>query len=60
MIVYTNSADFYHGKLAQKIDAFSRKYGGYLRQNDLESFTPKWVNPVKINYWEYNIWEIPK
>lgn len=50
---------FYRGDLADKIDGFSRKYGGFLRKEDLEGYQVEWVNPVKINYRGYEVWELP-
>jgi gamma-glutamyltranspeptidase/glutathione hydrolase len=58
-IAETNGESFYSGDLMEKIDEFSRKSGGYLRKIDLENFKPKWVDPVKINYRGYEVWEIP-
>jgi gamma-glutamyltranspeptidase/glutathione hydrolase len=58
-IAETNAEAFYRGELAEKIDAFSRKYGGYLRKEDLEQYHPQWVNPVGINYRGYDVWEMP-
>ncbi len=59
MIADTESIDFYRGEIAEKIDAFSRKYDGYLRKEDLASFTPEWVEPISIPYHGYDVWEIP-
>ncbi|WP_026702565.1 gamma-glutamyltransferase family protein [Salibacterium aidingense] len=50
---------FYQGTLAEQIDAFSRKYGGFLRKEDLARYTPEWVTPVSVPYKGYDIWEIP-
>ncbi|MBU1094662.1 MAG: gamma-glutamyltransferase [Firmicutes bacterium] len=58
-IAKTNGNTFYHGKLADQIDAFSKKYDGYIRKSDLESFKPSWVDPINISYKGYNVWEIP-
>ncbi|NPV43313.1 MAG: gamma-glutamyltransferase [Firmicutes bacterium] len=59
-IAETNAESFYRGELAEKIDAFSRKYGGYIKgKEDLASFEPEWVEPISINYRGYDIWEIP-
>ncbi|MCE7792237.1 gamma-glutamyltransferase family protein [Salipaludibacillus sp. CUR1] len=55
----TNAESFYKGDLADAIDAFSQKYGGYLRKEDLERFEPEWVTPVSVNYRGYDVWEIP-
>ena len=58
-IAETRSESFYRGDLADKIDRFSRKYGGYLRKDDLEKFKPEWVEPIKVSYRGYDIWELP-
>jgi gamma-glutamyltranspeptidase/glutathione hydrolase len=44
----TDAADFYTGDLARKIDAESRKYGGYLRYEDLAAYQPEWVEPISV------------
>lgn len=59
LIAETKAEAFYKGELADKIDAFSRKYDGYLRKEDLEAFEPEWVDPICINYRGYDVWEIP-
>ena len=58
-IAETYAESFYRGELAEKIDDFSRKFGGFLRKEDLESFEPEWVDPVSVNYRGYDVWEIP-
>lgn len=58
-IAETNSESFYRGHLADQIDAHFRKYGGFLRKEDLMSYTPEWVEPVHIHYKGYEVWEIP-
>lgn len=58
-IAVTKTESFYKGELADKIDAFSRKYGGFLRKADLEVYEPEWVEPISINYRGYDVWEIP-
>ena len=55
----TKARDFYEGDLANQIDAFSRKYKGYLRKEDLASYKPEWVEPISVNYRGYEVWEIP-
>ena len=55
----TQTESFYHGKLADQIDACSRKYGGYLRKADLEDFENEWVTPIRMNYRGYEICELP-
>lgn len=58
-IADTKADAFYKGELAEKIDAFSKKYEGWLRINDLSGFKPEWVEPVSVNYEGLDIWEIP-
>lgn len=58
-IANTKGKSFYHGDIADQIDAFSKKYGGYLRKNDLEAFKPEWVKPISVTYKGYRVWEIP-
>jgi gamma-glutamyltranspeptidase/glutathione hydrolase len=59
LIAETNAEAFYQGELAEKIDSFSRKYDGYLRLDDLNTFLPEWVEPISIDYHDYQVWEIP-
>ncbi|MFP4052090.1 MAG: gamma-glutamyltransferase family protein [Thermoplasmata archaeon] len=58
-IAETKSRSFYEGELAEKIDEFSKKYDGYLRKEDLESFEPEWVEPLSVDYRGYDVWELP-
>ena len=50
---------FYRGEIAMKIDAESRKFGGYLRYEDLAAFEAQWVEPIRLNYRGYEVCEIP-
>jgi len=58
-IAETKGESFYRGDIADRIDEFSRKTGGYIRKKDLEDYKSKWVEPISINYRGYDIWEIP-
>ena len=55
----TGAEIFYRGEIAKKIDAESRKYGGYLRYEDLAAYEAQWVEPIRINYRGYEVCEIP-
>lgn len=55
----TNAESFYRGNLAQKIAEFSRQYNGFLSAEDLADFRPTWVEPIRVNYRGYDVWEIP-
>ena len=59
MIAQTHAKAFYRGELADQIDEFSRKTGGYLRRSDLENYWCEWVKPIHINYRGYGVCEIP-
>ena len=50
---------YYRGELAKIIDSESRKYGGYLRYEDLAAFEAQWVEPLRVNYRGYEVCEIP-
>ncbi|HXI13547.1 MAG TPA: gamma-glutamyltransferase [Thermoanaerobaculia bacterium] len=50
---------FYKGEIADRIDAFFRANGGYLRKDDLARHTSTWVEPVSVNYRGYDVYELP-
>lgn len=59
LIAESKARAFYEGELAEKIVAFAKKYGGYMRKEDLAGYYPEWVEPIHINYRGYDVWEIP-
>lgn len=50
---------FYEGEIADKIDAFMRENGGYLRKEDFEAHHSEWVEPQSIDYRGYDVYELP-
>lgn len=58
-IAETQAGDFYLGELAERIDRFSLQYGGYLRKADLAAYKPEWVDPIRVGYRGYDVWEMP-
>lgn len=58
-IAHSGAESFYRGELAERIDAFSRETGGYLRKEDLAGYHPEWVKPVSARYRDVDVWEIP-
>ncbi|WP_409302816.1 gamma-glutamyltransferase family protein [Peribacillus sp. SCS-155] len=58
-IAETNAESFYRGEIADKIDEFSKKYNGFISKEDLAAYKAEWVNPIKVNYRGYDVWEIP-
>lgn len=55
----TGCESFYRGAIADRIDAFSRADGGYLRKADLAAYRAEWVEPITTNYRGYDVWELP-
>jgi len=58
-IAESKAESFYRGELAERIDAFSRDTGGYLRKEDLAGYHPEWVKPISVRYRDVDVWEIP-
>ncbi len=50
---------YYRGEIAEKIDAFMRANGGWLRKEDFAKHTSTWVEPVSVNYRGYDVFELP-
>src|SRR5437660_2194618 len=50
---------FYKGEIADKIDAFMRANGGFLRKIEFEKHTSTWVEPASVNYRGYDVFELP-
>ena len=55
----TNADALYTGELARRIDSESRKFGGYLRYEDMAAYQPVWVDPISVRYRGYDVCEIP-
>lgn len=58
-IAETQAEAFYRGELAEKIDQCVAEHQGFLTKEDLAAYEPEWVEPIKVNYRGYDIWEIP-
>ena len=58
-IADTDAKAYYEGILAEKLDAFSKETGGYIRKEDLKDYWCQWVKPIHVNYRGYDVWEIP-
>lgn len=50
---------YYRGEITEKIDAFMRANGGWLRKEDFAKHASKWVEPVSVNYRGYDVFELP-
>ena len=55
----TDAEAFYRGDIARRIDAQSRRDGGFIRYEDYAAFHPKWVEPISVNYRGFDVCEIP-
>lgn len=58
-IADTNGKAFYEGNISQQIHDFIETCGGYLTKQDLKSHKVDWVEPLRVNYRGYDIWELP-
>lgn len=53
------SQSFYRGELAEMIEGFARKTGGFITKDDLARYAVEWVTPISVPYKGYDVWEIP-
>ncbi|MEP7284923.1 MAG: gamma-glutamyltransferase [Chloroflexota bacterium] len=58
-IAETEGEAFYTGEIAEDIQDFAKKTGGLLRASDLAAHHSEWVEPIRVNYRGYDVWEIP-
>lgn len=49
---------FYEGEIAEKMDAFMREHGGYIRFEDFSSHRSEWVDPISVNYRGVDVYQI--
>ncbi|MHC4263421.1 MAG: gamma-glutamyltransferase family protein, partial [Planctomycetota bacterium] len=49
---------FYRGELAERIEAFMEREGGFLSIDDLGDHRGEWVEPVSSLYRGYEVWQI--
>ena len=59
LIGETDTDAFYHGEIAERIEAQSIRDGGFLRKKDLEGYQVSWIDPVSVNYHGYDVFELP-
>ncbi|HEY5105470.1 MAG TPA: gamma-glutamyltransferase family protein [Caulobacteraceae bacterium] len=50
---------FYQGEIADVIDAYFRRIGGWLSKADLASHRSQWVQPRSTNYRGVDVWALP-
>jgi gamma-glutamyltranspeptidase/glutathione hydrolase len=50
---------FYQGQIAQVIDAYFKRIGGWLSKADLAAHHSQWVEPRSTNYRGVDVWALP-
>jgi len=50
---------YYEGEIAQVIDAYFRRIGGWLSKADLAAHHAEWVEPRSTNYRGVDVWALP-
>jgi len=50
---------FYRGEIARRMAEYSKQVGGFLAMKDLAAFTPRWEEPLSVDYRGYRVWELP-
>jgi gamma-glutamyltranspeptidase / glutathione hydrolase len=50
---------FYEGEIADKIEAYFKRIGGWMSKADLAAHHTEWVEPLSINYRGTDVWGLP-
>ncbi len=50
---------FYEGELAERLDAYFRRVGCFLRKQDLVAHAAEWVDPISTVYRGVEVYELP-
>ena len=50
---------YYEGEIAEAIDAYFRRIGGWLSRADLAAHHAEWVEPRSANYRGVDVWALP-
>jgi gamma-glutamyltranspeptidase / glutathione hydrolase len=58
-IAETNGDTVYAGEIAGRIVRFAEETGGVITADDLASHSSAWVEPLRVNYRGYDVWELP-
>ncbi len=59
MIAEGGEEAFYEGEIAQTIDAYMRRVGGYITAEDMADHTADWVEPQSVTYRGVEVFELP-
>ncbi|ASW57032.1 gamma-glutamyltransferase family protein [Plantactinospora sp. KBS50] len=58
-IAASGADDFYRGRIAAALDAYSARTGGLLTGDDLAAHRSAWVEPIRVGYRDHEVWELP-
>jgi gamma-glutamyltranspeptidase/glutathione hydrolase len=50
---------FYEGEIADRIDAYFKRIGGWMTKADLAAHRTEWVEPRSIDYRGVDVWALP-
>jgi gamma-glutamyltranspeptidase/glutathione hydrolase len=50
---------FYEGEIAERIEAYFKRIGGWMTKADLAAHKSEWVEPGTINYRGLDVWGLP-
>ncbi len=50
---------FYRGAIAQRMVEYSNRVGGHFSHQDLAACTPRWEEPLSVDYRGHRVWELP-
>lgn len=58
-IANTGRKSFYEGRVAEWICKYVKDFGGFLDVEDMASFQPEWVDPIRTTYGPLDVCELP-
>jgi gamma-glutamyltranspeptidase / glutathione hydrolase len=50
---------FYEGEIAETIERYFKRIGGWMTRADLAAHRSEWVEPVSVNYRGVDVWGLP-
>jgi len=59
VIAQSGGEDFYNGGIAEQIAEYAQRTGGLLTLDDLKTHSADWVEPLKVNYRDVELYELP-
>jgi gamma-glutamyltranspeptidase/glutathione hydrolase len=57
--VASDPRSFYDGWIAESLCKFIKSKGGVMEIDDFKDFSAEWVDPLKITYRDFDVYEIP-